>query len=144
MGDAMLVAPGYFASGGKQMQIYLQDIYPDWPYNQLGLQDYLKKVDLIARRVVADPDRDRFVYVPFNEPDNNWYGYTGEPLQRFLHDWLVVYREIRSVDPTAKIAGPGFEHYRTATYQAFLSFAKANQVLPDQLTWHELHDDFFS
>jgi hypothetical protein len=144
MGDAMLVAPGYFAAGGKRMQIYMQDIYSDWPYNDLGLQDYLKKVDLIAHRIAADPHRDRFVYVPFNEPDNNWYGYTGEQLERFLQDWRTVYREIRSIDATAKIAGPGFEHYRSATYLAFLKFAKDNQVLPDQLTWHELHDDFFS
>ena len=144
MGDAMLVAPGYFAAGGKQMQIYMQDIYPDWPYNELGLQDYLKKTDVIAHRVVADPNRGRLVYVPFNEPDNNWYGYTGDQLERFLHDWTAVYREIRSIDATTKIAGPGFEHYRSATYLAFLKFARDNHVLPDQLTWHELHDDFFS
>jgi hypothetical protein len=142
-GDAMALTPGFKAAGGQMMQIYIQDIYPNWPYNDNGLDDYLKKVDTVARQVVADPNRASFVYVPFNEPDNNWYGYSGPKFDRFLRNWLAVYREIRSIDSTAKIAGPNYEHLKPATYEAFFKFARDNHALPDETTWHELHDDFF-
>jgi hypothetical protein len=33
-GDAMHVAPSFKRAGGKEIQIYLQDIYPDWPYSE--------------------------------------------------------------------------------------------------------------
>ncbi len=143
-GDALTLMPYYKKAGGHLMQIYMQDIYPDWPYNDLGQADYLEKAKSIARQVVADPNREWFVYVPFNEPNNNWYGYNDAKLTHFLGDWKAVYEAIRSIDRTAKIAGPGYENYNTATYEAFFTFARDNHVLPDETTWHELHDDFFT
>jgi hypothetical protein len=143
MGDASLVAPDFRAAGGKLMQIYMQDIYPDWTYNNLGIDEYLRRVDAMTRHIVASPNHDLFVYVPFNEPNNNWYADNGPKFTKFMHDWVLVYREIRSIDPSAKIAGPGFEHFNGAAFKTFLQFAKDNHVLPDEFTWHELHDDFF-
>jgi hypothetical protein len=35
-GDADRVAPGFLAAGGEQIQVYLQDSYPDWPYKTPG------------------------------------------------------------------------------------------------------------
>jgi hypothetical protein len=141
-GDALRVAPMFKRAGGRHIEIYLQDVYPNWPYDNLGINDYLAKVDTIARKVVADPNRAFFVYVPFNEPDLIWYG--GQLTGRFLTDWRTVYQRIKSIDPTARIAGPGFAAYRSAEIRAFLSFARTNNVLPDMTTWHELGNDFFA
>lgn len=143
-GDALLVAHEYRAAGGKEIQIYLQDIYPHWPYDNRGMDDYLSKIKAVVREVDRSGDPGFFVYVPFNEPDNNWYGYSGEPLHRFLSDWERVFLAIRSMNSSARIAGPNFEHFKPETYRQFLTFARDHDVLPNEMTWHELHDDFFT
>jgi hypothetical protein len=139
-GDALEVAPGYKQAGGGEIQIYMQDIYKQWPYENLGVADYLDKVDTMVRKIVADPNRASYVYVPFNEPDQIWYSNNLAALER---DWKSVFQKIRSIDPTARIAGPNYAHYHAADYRHFMTFAKANKVLPNVITWHELQDDFF-
>jgi len=141
-GDALKVAPMFKRAGGRQIEIYMQDIYPSWPYDNLGLNDYLGKVDTIARKIVADPNRSLFVYVPFNEPD--WIWYSGQITGRFLTDWRTVVQRIRAIDPGARIAGPGFTHYLPNEMRAFMTAARNNNVLPDVTTWHELGNDFFA
>ncbi|MFI7707884.1 CBM35 domain-containing protein [Nonomuraea sp. NPDC049480] len=140
-GDALRVAPMFKRAGGREIQIYMQDIYKQWPYENLGIADYLAKVDTMTRKVVADPYRTSYVYVPFNEPDQIWYAGN---LTGFLNDYRTVFQKIRSIDPGARIAGPNFASYRSADLRAFLRFARDNNVLPDVTTWHELGDDFFT
>ena len=143
-GDALQVGSDYKKAGGKEIQLYMQDIYPDWPYNHPGIDDYVEKVRIIVKKTVADPNHELFSYVPFNEPDNNWYGYSGVPLQKLLRDWKTVYLAIRALDPNAKIVGPGFYNYRRETYRQFLRYVRDNQVLPQEISWHELQDNSFS
>ncbi|MEU6715790.1 hypothetical protein ABZ897_30360 [Nonomuraea sp. NPDC046802] len=140
-GDALKIAPMFKRAGGRDIQIYMQDVYKQWPYENLGIDDYLAKVDTMTRKVVADPYRASYVYVPFNEPDQIWYGGN---LTAFLNDYRTVHRKIRSIDPGARIAGPNFAGYRSADLRTFLRFARDNDVLPDVMTWHELGDDFFT
>ncbi|MEV4115104.1 CBM35 domain-containing protein [Nonomuraea sp. NPDC049695] len=140
-GDALKVAPMFKRAGGRDIQIYMQDVYKQWPYENLGINDYLAKVDTMVRKVVADPYRTSYVYVPFNEPDQIWYGGN---LTGFMNDYRTVYRRIRSIDPGARIAGPNFASYRSADLRTFLQFARDNSVLPDVTTWHELGNDFFT
>ncbi|RVX41625.1 carbohydrate binding protein with CBM6 domain [Nonomuraea polychroma] len=140
-GDALKIAPMFKRAGGRDIQIYMQDIYKQWPYENLGINDYLAKVDTMTRKVVADPYRTSYVYVPFNEPDQIWY--SGN-LTGFLNDYKTVYQRIRSIDPGARIAGPNFASYRSADLRRFMTFARDNNVLPDVTTWHELGDDFFT
>ncbi|MGP3918057.1 carbohydrate-binding protein [Nonomuraea sp. 10N515B] len=140
-GDALKIAPMFKRAGGRDIQIYMQDIYKQWPYENLGINDYLAKVDTMTRKVVADPYRTSYVYVPFNEPDQIWY--SGN-LTGFLNDYRTVYQRIRSIDPGARIAGPNFAAYRSADLRRFMTFARDNNVLPDVTTWHELGDDFFT
>ncbi|WP_043625684.1 carbohydrate-binding protein [Nonomuraea candida] len=140
-GDALKVAPMFKRAGGRDIQIYMQDIYRQWPYENLGLADYLAKVETMTRKVVADPYRASYVYVPFNEPDQIWYAGN---LPAFLDAYKTVYQRIRSIDPGARIAGPNFASYRSADLRAFLTFARDNRVLPDVTTWHELGDDFYT
>ena len=140
-GDALKIAPMFKRAGGRDIQIYMQDIYQSWPYDDLGIADYLAKVDTMTRKVVADPYRSSYVYVPFNEPDLQWY--SGD-LAGLEADWKTVFQKIRSIDSTARIAGPNFASYRSADLRTFLTYARDNAVLPDVMTWHELGDDFYS
>lgn len=123
-GYALRIAPMFKRAGGRDIQIYMQDIYQQWPYEDLGLNDYLNKVDTIVSKVVADPHRSSYVYVPFNEPDFIWYG--GQLGGQFLSDWQTVYQRIRSQDPGARIAGPNFSRYLSGELQTFLTFARDN------------------
>ncbi|QGQ96034.1 hypothetical protein EHS13_14680 [Paenibacillus psychroresistens] len=129
-GDAFKVADKWLRTGGKYIQIYMQDIYAQWPY-PVNFTDYLAKVTTMANQVKNNPNRSKFLYVPFNEPDWIWYGTSGTKLTNFKNDWKTVFQKIRSIDSTAKIIGPNFEHYNSAAYRDFYTFAKANNVLPD-------------
>ena len=142
-GDALNVADTYKAAGGKEIEIYIQDIYPNWPYNFLGLEDYLVKVEQAVRQVADSPNRSLFSYVPFNEPDQIWYN-KGDKKQTFFDDWKTVYRKIKSIDPAARIVGPNFATYDSGFYRDFLVFASQQDCTPEVISWHELNNDFFS
>jgi hypothetical protein len=75
-GDALNVSETYKAAGGREIEIYIQDVYPNWPYDSLGINDYLGKVEQIVCQVTASSNRSLFSYVPFNEPDQIWYNKT--------------------------------------------------------------------
>ncbi|WP_030670888.1 CBM35 domain-containing protein [Streptomyces cellulosae] len=145
-GDALAVQPAFARGGGGDNLIYMQDVYAQWPYENLGLSDYLAKVDTMVRKVAGRPDADTFVWVPFNEPDGNWYSGLGSSdattyasaLSSFESDWATVYKRIRSIIPDARIAGPNETHYDARLMGDFYPWAKANDVLPDITTWHEL------
>jgi hypothetical protein len=142
-GDALNVADTYKAAGGKEIEIYIQDSYPHWPYDNLGMADYLAKVDSVVRQVMASPNRSLFSYVPFNEPDQIWYN-KSDKKPAFFNDWKTVYQGIRALDPGARIVGPNFARYDSAVYREFLTFARDNACLPDVISWHELNSDFFA
>jgi hypothetical protein len=144
-GDALTVSKSFFRNGGGEVLVMMQDIYAKWPYEDLGIDDYLPKVDKIVKEVSADPNSDRFVYIPFNEPDLIWYGLNAsDPAtyeanrDRFLKDWKTVYGRIRAIDPDARIAGPNESGYHTRLITDFLTFAQRENVLPQIMTWHEL------
>lgn len=59
-------------------------------------------------------------------------------MAQFESDWATVYRRIRADDPGALIAGPNTSYYDPTVMADFLAYAKANNVLPDMITWHEL------
>ena len=99
----------------------------------------------IIAALKASPYHRYFSYVPFNEPD--WIWYTLDParsdfaaqLAAFEQDWATVCRRIRAGDPGALIAGPNSAVYDPAVMSSFFTYAKANGVLPDIATWHELN-----
>ncbi|MEU4745724.1 hypothetical protein AB0G02_35390, partial [Actinosynnema sp. NPDC023658] len=134
-GDALVVADDLFASGGADVYINSQDIYSAWPYQDLGVDDYLARLRPQLEKVAARPDRDRFVWTIFNEPDWIWYGDWATKKDRFLADWTKVYRTVKSVLPHARIDGPGDAAYRPDRLRDFLTYAAANDVLPDIVTW---------
>jgi hypothetical protein len=144
-GDADKIAPEFFGAGGQSILVYMQDIYSAWPYQNLGLADYLPKVQTIVKDLMATPYAKGFAFVPFNEPDWIWYGLNASSQtqyvanrDRFLADWTTVYHAIKSIDPGALIVGPNEAYYDSRFMPDFLAYAKAHDVLPQIISWHEL------
>ncbi|MBB5804283.1 hypothetical protein F4560_004051 [Saccharothrix ecbatanensis] len=140
-GDALVTADDFLSSGGTDIYINSQDIYSKWPYQDLGIDDYIARLRPQLDKVAARPDRDRFVWTIFNEPDWIWYGDWSKSKDKFLADWTKVYRTVKSVLPNARIDGPGEANYNPGRLRDFLTYAKANDVLPEIVTWHELSPD---
>ena len=168
-GDSLKVENGFFHKYGKDMYIYVQDYYPDWPYNggkrpgdvrtynqadgtytaqPNGIWDYLEVVQFVAEAVAtksAHPED--YVFIPFNEPDGgNWYADWGTMKTQFLADWSAAYQTIQQVYARhglghARIGGPGDTGWRADRSADILTYAKANGVLPDVFIWHELGID---
>jgi hypothetical protein len=144
-GDALVVADSFVRTGGEYVQIYVQDMYAQWTYEDLGFDDYLQKLAWVVNQASQSPHADRIVYVPFNEPDFIWYGLdTGDPTlyeQRmavFLDHWMTAVEYIRDHHPGARVLGPNDAQFRARNYGDFLSFARDNEVLPDIVSWHQL------
>ncbi len=147
-GDVLDVAGTFISAGGEQVQIYLQDIYALWPYEQTSFEEYLSHIEEMVPKIVAlrnsNPDYEgKFVYVPFNEPDGIWYGNIGSSASvqaRFNQNWLSAYTLIKSLDPDALIGGISAANYLSGAYEAWIKFCTENNCEPDYITWHELQD----
>ncbi|NJP88420.1 hypothetical protein HCN51_02910 [Nonomuraea sp. FMUSA5-5] len=139
-GDALVIADGFFQAGGEEIVVYMQDVYSRWPYENLGIDDYLAKVDTMVRKVVRERPKDtaKFVWVPFNEPDGIWYQDWAAQKEKFYSDWKAVVGRIRSIDPQARIVGPNEARYNPGRLRDFLTWAKSAGYLPDIMAWHEL------
>jgi hypothetical protein len=59
---------------------------------------------------------------------------------QFFNTWKIAVQTIRSIRPTDPIVGPSPVPFDATYLEAFLLYAKANNVLPDVLSWHELTD----
>ncbi|WP_135849238.1 bacterial Ig-like domain-containing protein [Serinibacter arcticus] len=143
-GDPLEVEDSFFRNGGEYILTNIQDYYPDWPYNggrrPADFNTYLEMVRTVTTAIVEESDHpEKYMFVPFNEPDGgNWYGNWGAMKDTFLADWSAAYAVIKDVYPEAKIAGPGDSRWQPARTRDFLTYAKANDVVPDMFTWHEL------
>lgn len=146
-GDALTVGPAFFRnSSNGSILIYLQDVYSAWPYQNNGIADYESKVSTMVGEVAANANHARYQFIPFNEPEGNWYpglGSSGSAytsaLASFEADWKAVYQEIKGIEPGAVIVGPNTEFYRSGFMSDFYGWAQANGVLPDVTSWHELN-----
>ncbi len=155
-GDALKVERSFFAGAGKDLYVYLQDMYPDWPYTAGtrpgdadgdGVWDYLpllrEAVEKVATRSARPKD---YVFLPFNEPDGIWYQDWPTERDQFLADWSAAYRVIQEVWAAhglghARIGGPGDSRWHADRSADFLGYAQKNGQLPDVFIWHELGID---
>ncbi|MBR5536242.1 MAG: discoidin domain-containing protein, partial [Clostridia bacterium] len=151
-GDVLDVAGTFISAGGEQVQIYLQDIYALWPYEQTSFEGYLSLIETMVPKIVSlrnsNPDyKGKLVYVPFNEPDGIWYGSinsSSSVQSRFNSNWLSAYTLIKSLDPSALIAGTSCANYQSGHMDSWLKFCTENNCEPDFITWHELQTDDLS
>ncbi len=152
-GDALAVEEGFFAKHGRDMYVYLQDLYPDWPYNggarpgddSEGRWTFLAIAEKVAHAVAASSARPgSYVLVPFNEPDGgNWYPDWPAQREQFLADWLATVEVLRDAWAShglgrPRIGGPGDMEWQPERSADFLEFCVANDCLPDVFIWHEL------
>ncbi|HEY0499625.1 MAG TPA: LamG-like jellyroll fold domain-containing protein [Kutzneria sp.] len=139
--DALEVAKPFFADGGRDLFVYMTDVYRNFPYERTSYAEYQGYLRTEVQQIMKDPQRDHIVLVPYNEPDGNWFsGLTTDPavLAAFDDEWLQTYRFLKGLWPKARIAGPNFYSYHPDQFKTFLTFCKLNGCLPDVTTWHEL------
>lgn len=139
--DALEVAKPFLASGGRDVFIYMTDMYRNFPYERASYAEYQGYLKAEVEQVLTSPNRDHIVLVPYNEPDANWFsGMAGNQttLDAFDAEWLQTYQYLKGLWPQARIAGPNLTGYYAGPFTTFLTFCKANDCLPDVVTWHEL------
>ena len=139
--DALEIARPFTDSGGRDVYIYMTDVYRDFPYERTSYAQYQGYMKTEVEQVLTSPYRNRIILVPYNEPDGNWFaGLTtnATALAAFEAEWLQTYDFIKGLWPQARIAGPNFSGFFPAALGSFLQFCLANHCLPDVMTWHEL------
>ncbi|HMR50113.1 MAG TPA: Ig-like domain-containing protein [Arachnia sp.] len=110
-GDAFNIEETFFRKHGKDLYIYTQDYYPDWPYNggvrpgdnrsyvrgedgvltgeytlqSNGLWDYLEVLEIVVDAVARESDNpEKYIFIPFNEVDLQWLN-TNDKYNRYMH-----------------------------------------------------------
>ncbi|MDX6390577.1 MAG: hypothetical protein QOJ73_1640 [Streptosporangiaceae bacterium] len=139
--DALEIVKPFVNSGGRDVYIYMTDVYRNFPYERTSYAQYQGYMKTEVQQVLTSPDQNHIVLVPYNEPDGNWFaGLTRNAgtLAAFEAEWLQTYQFIRGLWPQARIAGPNFSGFYPAALGSFLQFCRANNCLPDVMTWHEL------
>jgi hypothetical protein len=133
-GDALVVA-NQAAAGGGTVTIRMPDWYPNFPYKWVSWTDWENAITSQVNATKASGKTNIYAYEIWNEPDGTWDTANAGP---WLDGWKRSFQKIKSLDTTRKILGPGNTHYDHNAYSAFLTYAKANNVLPDVINWHEL------
>ena len=134
-GDALVVA-AKAARAGAKVTIRMPDYYPNFPYKWVSWSNWLSVVDgQIAARKAATNVTNIEAWELWNEPDWTW---DTTDAGSFDAGWVRTYQEVRSKDTTTPIQGPSISYYNASYMSSFLSYAKANNALPDIISWHEL------
>ena len=163
-GDAVRTGSALLASGVRDMQIYLQDHYLEWPYDapykdgSIDLDAYQKTVEEILYGMICDKANQgdegafkgsdgnyyklngngkNYSYVLFNEPDQIWYWGNLEGLEKA---WEKIYNAVHAIDPDARCVGPNYSGFNKEHYAHFLEYCYNNNCLPEIISWHELGD----
>ena len=134
-GDALVVNPSATAVGASEI-IRMPDIYLNFPYQWVSWSDWLSKVHtMVKARLAASNDTNIAAWELWNEPDWTW---DTAAAGSFDAGWVRTYQEVRSLDSVTPIQGPSISAWNESWMQNFLSYAKANNALPDIISWHEL------
>lgn len=133
-GDAILVAKRLASVPSAKISIDLADMLPGWPYQWPGMTSWINQVTSFIADKKASGLNNFYGYEIWNEPDGTWNTANGT----FNDMWKQTYNAIRANDPNAKIIGPCDSYYNRSKMSSFLSFCKANNCIPDIMSWHEL------
>lgn len=133
-GDALVVAPEA-AAAGAQVIVRMPDWYPNFPYKWVSWSNWLSAIDTQVAAVKAAGDRNIQAMEIWNEPDWTW---DTADAGGFDAGWVESYDEIRKDDATIPIDGPSYSAWNESWMSSFLSYARANNALPQYLSWHEL------
>lgn len=133
-GDALVVAPEAAAAGAKVI-VRMPDWYPNFPYKWVSWSDWLSAIDKQVASVKASSATNIQAMEIWNEPDWTW---DTADAGSFNAGWVESYNEIRKNDATVPIDGPSYSAWNQSSMSAFLTYAKADNALPQYLSWHEL------
>lgn len=133
-GDALVVAPEAAAAGAKVI-VRMPDWYPDFPYKWVSWSDWLSAIDKQVAAVKSSGAGNIQAMEIWNEPDWTW---NTSAAGSFNAGWVESYKEIRKDDASVPIDGPSYSSWNQGSMSSFLSYAKANNALPQYLSWHEL------
>jgi hypothetical protein len=89
-------------------------------------------------RVVADVQASGLTvnFDVWNEPDGTAFWPIGVNTPQYFQMWDTAVREIRRLQPSARIVGPGVSGWNPNYLSAFLDHAKPSGTLPTTLDWH--------
>ncbi|MFF7953304.1 RICIN domain-containing protein [Streptomyces griseorubiginosus] len=138
--DALEIAKPFVDSGGGDEFIYMTDVYRA-NYERTSYAAYQDTMRTQVEQAMASPYASHIVFIPYNEPDLNWFkgmGSNATALANFNAEWLQTYNFIKGIWPQARLAGPNSAGYTDSSFRGFLTFCKANNCLPDVVTWHTL------
>lgn len=141
IGDVNQVADTFLAAGGEEIIVYTQDMYDTWYYQFDSMEAYLERVRETVTATAQADYADRVTYCIYNEMDNGaWFGDFSVPenRQKTYEAWKETYALVRSIDPDAKIGGPGYCNFDADNIREFLEYCIAESCLPDTMIWHEL------
>ena len=133
-GDSLKVAPTAAAAGAKVI-VRMPDWYPNFPYKWVSWSNWLSAIDTQVAAVKASGDGNIQAMEIWNEPDWTW---DTTDAGSFNAGWVESFNEIRKDDATVPIEGPSYSEWNESWMSSFLSYAKANNALPQYLSWHEL------
>ena len=143
IGDINQIYKTFEKADGNYLMVYCQDMYPTWYYELDSIPEFYEKV----RKTVTDIENAKYekdiVYCIYNECDNGvWFGDFNEKTNRyaFYGSFKEAYNIIKSINPKARIAGPGYCGYNEFRIKEFLSYCKENGCVPEVIVWHELAD----
>lgn len=146
--------------------VYAQDCFDTWYYAHKEINDlraegkydcvkfvderFLPQVREQVENIMKTDYSDRIVYCLYNECDNAiWFGaedengnpqFNDEGRANFYSAWKKTYDFVKSIDPDAKIGGPGYYEYNIEKLTSFLDYCYANDCMPDVMIYHELQD----
>lgn len=78
-----------------------------------------------------------YSWITWNEPTNQWRT-TERPIAHYFQAHLNAYQVVKALNPAAKIQAPENSSFNFSFITQFLTFCKANNCIPDVLSWHEL------
>ncbi len=143
IGDVRQVSETFLSAGGEMLMVYTQDMYDTWYYQLDSLEEYNEKVKTTVTEMENSDYADSLVYCIYNEMDNGaWLGnfWEEENRYKFYDAWKDTFELVKSINPDAKIAGPGHCGYNYDFIKEFLSYCKENGCLPEVVVWHELSE----
>ncbi len=143
IGDVRDVSDTFSEAGGEMLMVYTQDMYDTWYYQLDSLPEYNEKVKTTVTEMENSEYKDSLVYCIYNEMDNGaWLGsfWEEENRYKFYDAWKETYELVKSINPEAKLAGPGYCAYNYDFIKEFLTYCKENDCLPEVVVWHELGD----
>jgi len=118
---------------GKVM-VRLADVLPGWPYTWPGFSSWKTSITSVITSKIASGRNNYYGYELWNEPDGTWQSSNGS-FESTL--WKPTYDAVHAADPSAKIIGPSYSYYSSSSMKTFLTYAKANNCLPDIICWHQ-------